>query len=401
MAADDLLSRGRADARRDRRHALRPALPLHGLRADRRRDRGGRPGDVNLAQSLLAACERHPELEAFPGIDYGELLPRVRADRGRPRRRAGRPRRGRARQPARDRAPLLGLPVGGRGLRPALVAALRGGARLLRRRLRRRARDPRRRRAARRPASIPARSTATSARSRSCSTPRARPAGRRACRARTPPTAPAGCVAGAAARLPLGRPHARRDAALPHDGHPLAARDAPRRRLLRAAGALGSRRGAAADRARSGSRRCTSRRRCSTTSSHRPGSRRTTSRRVRALGYAGAAMTSTLVARCVEAFAPEVFVNHYGSTEIYTFSIGRDQARSPAAPAGRRVNTRLRLEPERRDLRRTSLATRRSPATGTGPTPTRRRFATAGTTRATPAISTRTATCGSTAGSTT
>ena len=32
---------------------------------------------MNLAQSLLDACERHPELEAFPGIDYGELLPRV------------------------------------------------------------------------------------------------------------------------------------------------------------------------------------------------------------------------------------------------------------------------------------------------------------------------------------
>ena len=51
-----------------------------------------------------------------------------------------------------------------------------------------------------------------------------------------------GLVAGAAARLRLGRPHARRDAALPHDGHPLAARDAPRRRLLRAAAALGRRR---------------------------------------------------------------------------------------------------------------------------------------------------------------
>ena len=32
---------------------------------------------MNLAQSLLDACERHPELEAFPGIRYGELLPRV------------------------------------------------------------------------------------------------------------------------------------------------------------------------------------------------------------------------------------------------------------------------------------------------------------------------------------
>ena len=33
---------------------------------------------MNLAHSLLAACERHPELEAFPGVTYGELLSRVR-----------------------------------------------------------------------------------------------------------------------------------------------------------------------------------------------------------------------------------------------------------------------------------------------------------------------------------
>ncbi|HEX3290525.1 MAG TPA: AMP-binding protein, partial [Gaiella sp.] len=52
-------------------------------------------------------------------------------------------------------------------------------------------------------------------------------------------------------------------------------------------------------------------------------------RSVRALGYAGAAMTSTLVRRCADAFAPDVFVNHYGSTEIYTFSIGRDQPAKP------------------------------------------------------------------------
>ena len=40
---------------------------------------------MNLAQSLLAACERHPELEAFPGIRYGELLPRVASHRRRAR----------------------------------------------------------------------------------------------------------------------------------------------------------------------------------------------------------------------------------------------------------------------------------------------------------------------------
>jgi 2-furoate---CoA ligase len=66
---------------------------------------------------------------------------------------------------------------------------------------------------------------------------------------------------------------------------------------------------------------------------------------VRALGYAGAAMTSSMVRRCAEAFAPEVFVNHYGSTEVYTFSIGRDQLAKPGCAGRPAVNTRLRLEP--------------------------------------------------------
>jgi 2-furoate---CoA ligase len=64
---------------------------------------------------------------------------------------------------------------------------------------------------------------------------------------------------------------------------------------------------------------------------------------VRALGYAGAAMTSGLVRRCVEVFEPEVFVNHYGSTEIYTFSIGREQLRKPGCAGRAAINTRLRL----------------------------------------------------------
>jgi 2-furoate---CoA ligase len=64
---------------------------------------------------------------------------------------------------------------------------------------------------------------------------------------------------------------------------------------------------------------------------------------VRALGYAGAAMTSTLVRRCADVFSPEVFVNHYGSTEVYTFSIGRDQVAKPGCAGRPAVNTRLRL----------------------------------------------------------
>ncbi|HEY6075324.1 MAG TPA: AMP-binding protein [Gaiella sp.] len=65
---------------------------------------------------------------------------------------------------------------------------------------------------------------------------------------------------------------------------------------------------------------------------------------VRALGYAGAAMTSTLVRRCVEVFRPEVFVNHYGSTEIYTFTIGRDQVSKPGCAGRQAVNTRLWID---------------------------------------------------------
>lgn len=65
---------------------------------------------------------------------------------------------------------------------------------------------------------------------------------------------------------------------------------------------------------------------------------------VRALGYAGAAMTSSLVARCADAFSPEIFVNHYGSTELYTFSIGGDQIGKPGCAGRPAVNARIKLE---------------------------------------------------------
>ena len=95
-------------------------------------------------------------------------------------------------------------------------------------------------------------------------------------------------------------------------------------------------RGAAADRGASGSRRSTSRRRSSTTSSTHPRLREHDLSSVEAIGYAGAAMTSALVERCVEVFRPRIFVNHYGSTEIYTFSIHRDQAREAGLRRPRR-----------------------------------------------------------------
>jgi 2-furoate---CoA ligase len=66
---------------------------------------------------------------------------------------------------------------------------------------------------------------------------------------------------------------------------------------------------------------------------------------VEAIAYAGAAMTTALVDRCVAAFAPRVFVNHYGSTEIYTFSVHRDQAAKPGCAGRASLNAELKLEP--------------------------------------------------------
>ena len=55
---------------------------------------------------------------------------------------------------------------------------------------------------------------------------------------------------------------------------------------------------------------------------------------VRAIGYAGMSMTSSLTARCVEAFRPQRFHNFYGSSEIFTFTICDHVADKPGC-AGR------------------------------------------------------------------
>jgi 2-furoate---CoA ligase len=63
------------------------------------------------------------------------------------------------------------------------------------------------------------------------------------------------------------------------------------------------------------------------------------------LAYAGAPMSATLVERCTAIFGPEFFVNHYGSTEIYTFSIHGDQRAKPGCAGRPGVHGRLRLDP--------------------------------------------------------
>jgi 2-furoate---CoA ligase len=76
---------------------------------------------------------------------------------------------------------------------------------------------------------------------------------------------------------------------------------------------------------------------------HHPDAARRDLSSVRALSYAGAAMTSALVERCDEVFDPDSFVNHYGSTEIYTYSIGADQRRKPGCAGRPALNARLKL----------------------------------------------------------
>jgi 2-furoate---CoA ligase len=66
---------------------------------------------------------------------------------------------------------------------------------------------------------------------------------------------------------------------------------------------------------------------------------------VRAIAYAGAPMTSALVEKVAAAFEPEVFVNHYGSTEIYTFAVQREQRAKPGCAGRPALNARLRLDP--------------------------------------------------------
>jgi 2-furoate---CoA ligase len=61
------------------------------------------------------------------------------------------------------------------------------------------------------------------------------------------------------------------------------------------------------------------------------------------LAYAGAAMTSSLCEELVETLRPEVFVNHYGSTEVYTFTVEEDAAARPASAGRPGLFTRVRL----------------------------------------------------------
>ena len=61
------------------------------------------------------------------------------------------------------------------------------------------------------------------------------------------------------------------------------------------------------------------------------------------VGYAGAPMTQALVEDLAGTLDPEVFVNHFGSTEIYTFSVCPDARKKPGCAGRAGVFSRVRL----------------------------------------------------------
>jgi 2-furoate---CoA ligase len=64
---------------------------------------------------------------------------------------------------------------------------------------------------------------------------------------------------------------------------------------------------------------------------------------VRKLGFAGASMTDGLLKELQAAFAPELFVNHYGSSEIYTFTIDQNAPNKPGSAGRAGINQMVRV----------------------------------------------------------
>lgn len=61
------------------------------------------------------------------------------------------------------------------------------------------------------------------------------------------------------------------------------------------------------------------------------------------LCYAGAPMLGSLVEACIEKFGPEVFVNHYGSTEVYIFATYPEPWKKPGCSGRAAFHTEVRV----------------------------------------------------------
>ncbi len=64
---------------------------------------------------------------------------------------------------------------------------------------------------------------------------------------------------------------------------------------------------------------------------------------VRKLGFAGAPMTDGLLRALQDAFKPDLFVNHYGSSEVYTFTIDQNAPAKPGSAGKAGINQMVRV----------------------------------------------------------
>jgi 2-furoate---CoA ligase len=64
---------------------------------------------------------------------------------------------------------------------------------------------------------------------------------------------------------------------------------------------------------------------------------------VKKLGFAGAPMTDGLLKKLQAAFKPDLFVNHYGSSEIYTFTIEQNAPAKPGSAGRAGINQMVRV----------------------------------------------------------
>jgi 2-furoate---CoA ligase len=64
---------------------------------------------------------------------------------------------------------------------------------------------------------------------------------------------------------------------------------------------------------------------------------------VRKLGFAGAPMNEALLKKLEARFQPELFVNHYGSSEVYTFTVDQNAVQKPGSAGKAGINQRIRV----------------------------------------------------------
>jgi 2-furoate---CoA ligase len=137
-------------------------------------------------------------------------------------------------------------------------------------------------------------------------------------------------------------------------------------------------------------------------------------RSVRKLGFAGAAMPEGLLKRVDAAFRPELFVNHYGSSEIYILTVKQHAARKQGSAGKAGINQRIKVislaaetteaparTGEEGQIIAASRVTKLSRAIGAAPMPTPGHCGRDGISPATSVMSTRPAISSSPGGSTT